>query len=201
MVYEIAEISTDKPTGRTYVLVHYWETEAARAKGDPPDLVNDHFMDLFATGERHILDAEGKFKTKDGQFLSKDELYLEVEANAYGRGPDGKLDKSAPIGTRMAKIRRAEIELEKETFDRDVMLDLIANVEAGMAEAVKGKWRGDHTSRPGTPPAIFDGRIEVQREITVELDDDYDPRGVLKSAAVAELKTVIKARKDRDRNK
>ena len=43
---KIIEVSTDKKTGHTYVLVHFWRTKAARGRSDPPYLIEDFLMDL-----------------------------------------------------------------------------------------------------------------------------------------------------------
>lgn len=55
MLYpKIVELSTDKATGETFVLVHFWKSEAARARRDKPFLINSHVMHLRPTGERPI---------------------------------------------------------------------------------------------------------------------------------------------------
>jgi hypothetical protein len=50
----IIEVSTDKATGETYVLVKFWKTKAARGRRDPPFLVNDFVMVLRPTGDRDL---------------------------------------------------------------------------------------------------------------------------------------------------
>ncbi len=50
MLYKVVEVSTDKASGHTYVLVHFWRRKAGR--GAPPDRINDFLMQLRATGEK-----------------------------------------------------------------------------------------------------------------------------------------------------
>lgn len=51
---KIIEITTDKATSHTYVLVRFWRTKAARTQGKPPYLVEDFLMHLRPTGMRLI---------------------------------------------------------------------------------------------------------------------------------------------------
>ncbi len=50
----IIEVTTDKRTGETYVLVRFWKTKAARARKDTPFLVEDFVMPLRPSGTRLI---------------------------------------------------------------------------------------------------------------------------------------------------
>ena len=53
MLYpKIIEVSTDKDTGHTYVLVHFWRGKAARTRGNAPYLIEDFLMQLRPTGTR-----------------------------------------------------------------------------------------------------------------------------------------------------
>ena len=47
---KIIEVSTGK--GHTYILVHFWQTEAARTGGGPPYLIEDFLMQLRPIGTR-----------------------------------------------------------------------------------------------------------------------------------------------------
>ncbi len=53
----IIEITTDKRTGETYVLVRFWKTKAARERNDRPFLVEDFVMPLRPIGTR-LIDPE-----------------------------------------------------------------------------------------------------------------------------------------------
>ncbi len=53
----IIEVTTDKRTGETYVLVRFWKTRAARARKDTPFLVEDFVMPLRPSGTR-LIDSE-----------------------------------------------------------------------------------------------------------------------------------------------
>lgn len=62
MLYpKILEVSTDKATGATYCLVRFWLTEAARAQGKTPFLVEDFVMQLRPTGTR-LIDPDDETK-------------------------------------------------------------------------------------------------------------------------------------------
>jgi hypothetical protein len=62
MLYpKIVEVSTDKATGATYVLVRFWQTKTARAEGRPPFLVEDFVMALRPTGTR-LIDPDDETK-------------------------------------------------------------------------------------------------------------------------------------------
>ena len=54
---KIVEVSTDKKTVETYVLVKFWKTKAARTRGDKPFLTNDLILDVRPTGTR-LIDPE-----------------------------------------------------------------------------------------------------------------------------------------------
>lgn len=68
MIYKIVEISTDKRTGLTYFLVHFWRTVV----GPRPDRVNDFFMQLRPT-RTVIVTKDGKWKRADGTFVDRPE--------------------------------------------------------------------------------------------------------------------------------
>ena len=51
---KIVEVSTDKKTRHTYVLVHFWRSKAARTLGGKPFLIEDFLMQLRPTGTRLI---------------------------------------------------------------------------------------------------------------------------------------------------
>lgn len=51
---KIIEVTTDEQTGEAYVLVYFYRTKAARARGDPPFLIEDFIMQLRLTGTRPI---------------------------------------------------------------------------------------------------------------------------------------------------
>ena len=51
---KISELRTDRATGHAYLLVRFWQTKAARTRGDPPFLIEDFLMQLRPTGTRLI---------------------------------------------------------------------------------------------------------------------------------------------------
>lgn len=69
MIYKIVEVSTDKASGHTYVLAHFWRVSADQIAGKPPDRINDFLMQLRPTGERVITNTDGWFKRTDGVFV------------------------------------------------------------------------------------------------------------------------------------
>lgn len=169
MVYEIEDISTDKASGHTYVLVHFWPDAIARARGDAPVLVNDFLMQLRPTGERVVTDSQGRWKRKDGSFIELS-------------GPD------AP-----EFVDRAELEIE--TFERSVTLEIAANIERFLQRAERDQYLGDHTHRDGSAPMVVKGQIIPQGKFDLDLDDAHDPYNVLKHPDVSALKEQIAARK------
>ncbi len=102
MFYKIIEVSTDKASGHTYVLVHFWRRKADQKAGKPPDRINDFLMQLRPTGERVVTNAQGWSKRKDGVFVDPATL-----------GPE-----------------KPEPEWEREPIDRDLPAEIKANIEA-----------------------------------------------------------------------
>ncbi len=102
MLYKIVEISTDKASGHTYALVHFWRRKADQKAGKPPARINDFLMQLRPTGERVVTNAQGWLKRKDGVFVDPDTL----------------------------NPGKPEPEWERETIDRDLPAEIKANIEA-----------------------------------------------------------------------
>ena len=50
MLYKIIEVSTEKGSAETYVLVHFWLDKKAYEDGKPPHLINDFIMQLRPKG-------------------------------------------------------------------------------------------------------------------------------------------------------
>lgn len=166
MVYEIQEISTDKASGATFVLVWFWPSEAARLAGpESPHLVNDFLMTLRPTETRVVRDGQGRMKRTDGTFIEPAEV-------------------------------KPEDELERETVERPLPLEITANIEAYMNRATAKRYSGDHTG-DASKPFFVDGVRQKQVEHRIERDNS-DPRDVLKHAGVAALKELAETRK-RDR--
>ena len=118
MVYKIVEVSTDKASGHTYVLVHFWRRRADYQTGKPPDRINDFLMQLRPTGERIVTNAQGWLKRKDGVFVDPATL-----------GPD-----------------KPEPEWERETFDRDLPAEIKTNIEAYWERAEAKGYPADHAN-------------------------------------------------------
>ncbi len=118
MLYRIEEVSTDKASGHTFVLISFWRRKAdARAK-KPPRRVNDFLMQLRPTGVRIVTDGNGWLKRKDGVFVDPDTLDPE---------------KPPP-------------EWERETYDRDLPAEMKANIEAYWERAEAKGYPADHSS-------------------------------------------------------
>jgi len=142
MFCKIIEVSTAKASGHTYVLVHFWRDKANFDAGKPPARVNDFLMQLRPTGQRVVTNAEGWLKRKsDGVFI--DPATLERE--------------------------KPEPEWEREIFDRDLPVEIRANIEAYWPRAEAKGYPSDHTSH------------RIQR-------DNSDPYGVLARPDVIALK-------------
>ncbi len=75
MFYKIAEVSTDKASGHTYVLVHFWRDKADRGK--PPDRINDFLMQLRPAGTRLVDPDEPEL----GRVVFDRDLPSEIKAN------------------------------------------------------------------------------------------------------------------------
>ena len=117
MLYKVIEISTDKVSKHTYVLVHFWRDKAAFDAGKPPDHINDFLMQLRPTGVRVVVDAEGRRKTKDGRFTDPETL---------------DPDKPQP-------------EWARETYDRDLPTQIENNIKAYWQRAESNNFPADHT--------------------------------------------------------
>ncbi len=117
MIYKIVEVSTDKASGHTYVLVHFWRRKADARANKPPRRVNDFLMQLRPTGVRVVTDANGWFKRKDGVFIDPETLDPEVP----------------------------EPEWERENYDRDVPAEIRANIEAYWERAEAKDFPAEHS--------------------------------------------------------
>ena len=116
MFAKIIGLGTDKATGHTYILVHFWQDKAAQSKA--PDRINDFLMQLRPTGERIATNAQGWFKRKsDGKFI--DPATLDPQ-------------KEPP-------------EWERETVDRDLPAEIWANIEAYWDRAQAKSYAADNT--------------------------------------------------------
>ena len=118
MLYRIDEISTDKASGHTFVLVRFWNRKGDARANKPPRRVNDFLMQLRPTGQRVVTDAQGWLKRKDGVFVDPATLDLE----------------------------KPEPEWERETFNRDLPAEIRANVEAYWERAEAKGYPADHSS-------------------------------------------------------
>jgi len=77
--YRIEEVSTDRASGHTYVLAHFWQRKAHCRSGKPPARINDFLMQLRPTGERIVTNAEGWLKRKDGVFVDPEAVQGDEE--------------------------------------------------------------------------------------------------------------------------
>ncbi len=118
MLYRIVEVSTDKASGHTYVLVHFWRRKADQKAGKPPARINDFLMQLRPTGVRIVTDANGWLKRKDGAFVDPETL-----------------DPEKP-----------EPEWEREAYDRDLPAEIKANIEAYRERAETKNYPADHSN-------------------------------------------------------
>ena len=118
MFYKIVEVSTDKASGHTYVLVHFWQKREDFTARKPPYRKNDFLMQLRPTGERVVTNPQGWPKRKDGVFIDPQTLQLD-----------------AP-----------EPEWEREILDRDLPSEIRANIEAYWERALILPLPFDHTS-------------------------------------------------------
>lgn len=168
MLYRIVEISTEKSTGLTYLLVHFWLDEASHDKGDEPVLVNDFLMALADEAERIVEDANG-WRAVNGVF----ELpYEEID------------------GEWVEKRK----EWDRETVKVDVPAIIKANIERYWTTAETKQWRGDHTADMTKP--FYEGEKRIQqRAVAVFERDASDPTGVIARADVAAIKDqpIVKA--------
>ncbi len=122
MFYKIAEVSTDKASGHTYVLVHFWRDKADQGK--PPDRINDFLMQLRPAGAKLIdPDDPGKgAETYDRDLPAEIRTNIEAywaRAETKGYPADhsnsrSQRDNSDPYGVLarpdVAALRGAELE-------------------------------------------------------------------------------------------
>lgn len=148
MYVELAEINRLKGQRAIYLLVKFWRSEAWANAGNEPDLVNDFIMQLRRTETQIVTDANGWLKTVGGEFI--DPATLE---------PGGK-----------------EYEWERETITKtraDLLGEVRENIRRYAREAVKNKWRGDHTG-DATRPFFVDNQRITQRVAQVFEREDVD---------------------------
>lgn len=69
-VYQIQEVKTEKKTGETYVLVHFWPTRMAFARHEEPAIEEDFIMQLRPTGRRAVTDKDGRVLRQSGVWAS-----------------------------------------------------------------------------------------------------------------------------------
>ncbi len=185
MVYEIQEISTDKASGMTYVLVHYWADDASRLRGDEPLLVNDHLMPLTRFGTRAVTNAQGQYRLTSGAFVDADRVMIPVEVDRFDKVTRQK------IGTKT--VLRTRPDLARETFERPLALEIAANLEGYMRGAEQLQYSGDQTG-DGSKPFYVAGRL-VPKTTRPIARDSSDPHGVHAHPAVAALRAQVETRK------
>ncbi|KKN54906.1 hypothetical protein LCGC14_0587990 [marine sediment metagenome] len=98
-IYRITEIKTEPKTGGGYVKVHLWRTSAAAASGDPPDIVNEHIMNLKPVRQRAVTDERGHTLRQSGKWAAP-------EARADPDDPPVKENANVDVGAQI----RANIE-------------------------------------------------------------------------------------------
>ena len=124
MIYKIVEVSTDKASGHTYVLTHFWARKADARANKPPRRINDFLMQLRPTGTR-LIDPD---KPELGSETFDRDLPAEIKANIeayWGRAETkgypadhsnsrSQRDNSDPYGVLarpdVAALRGAELE-------------------------------------------------------------------------------------------
>ena len=77
MIYKIVEVSTDKASGHTYVLTHFWARKADARANKPPRRINDFLMQLRPTGARLVDPDEPEL----GRVVFDRDLPSEIKAN------------------------------------------------------------------------------------------------------------------------
>src|SRR3989304_465192 len=100
MVFSIQEISTDKGSGHTYVLVHFWSSDEAKTRGDAPSLVNEFLMRLRPTGERKVRDESGRFQLTTGEFVDPSEILVEKSVDVLDQVTREKIGERNVFRTR-----------------------------------------------------------------------------------------------------
>jgi hypothetical protein len=154
MYFEIAEVSTEKQSGHTYVVVNFWASQVEADAGEPPLLTNDFLMQLRKDVERVVTDPAGRLKRTDGSFVA----------------PEDATDKD-------------EFEREAfEKADEDVQDEIVRNVLAYWERAQAAGYAGDHTG-DASKPLFVRGREVRQRASQTFERDESDVRGVLAKTA------------------
>ena len=118
MFYKIVEVSTDKASGHTYVLVHFWLTRGDFSRNKPPFRKNDFLMQLRPTEERAVTNIDGWPNAQNGTFIDPSTLGL---------------DQPQP-------------EWELETVNRDLPAEIKANIEAYWQRTLIKPLPLDHTN-------------------------------------------------------
>jgi len=154
MYVELAEVNRLKGQRAIYLLVKFWRSEAWATAGNEPDLVNDFIMQLRRTETRIVTDANGWLKRADGGFV----------------GP-APLDPEKPEpGWERETITKTRAQLLGEGRE---------NIRRYAREAVKNKWRGDHTGDATKPFFVDNQRIQQRVSQIFEREDVDEGDGVL----------------------
>lgn len=144
MLYKIVELSTVEGSDLTYALVHFWRTKADHDAGKPWARRESFGMQLTPIGVSIVINAKGWPKRKsDGVFINP----MTIEP---GKEP----------------------EWEREPYNRDLLTEIKANIEAYWLRAEVKDYPADHA----------DPRIQR---------DDSDPHGVLARTDVRALRGVV----------
>lgn len=67
-VYRITDVKTIG--AGTYVKVNIWRTKAAAARGDPPNIINEHIMNLKSVRQRNVTNKDGYTLRESGVYAS-----------------------------------------------------------------------------------------------------------------------------------
>lgn len=106
MFYKIVEVSTDKASGHTYVLVHFWRKKENHQAGKPPVRINDFLMQLRPMATR-LIDPD---KPELGRETFDRDLPTQIKANieAYWDRAETaeKTDTPYPADHRNQRIER-----------------------------------------------------------------------------------------------
>lgn len=98
----------------TYVLVHIWRSKGAEARGDSPNIINEHLMNLKSIRQRNITRLDGYTLRQSGVWASP-------------RAPPNPLDP--PVKENVNINIRAEIEENIKLFIDSAIHTNLPNID------------------------------------------------------------------------
>ena len=157
---QFAEVSTHRPTGELYCLVHFWPTKASFDAREPHVLTNDFIMQIRPTTQQVVTNDDGWMKRfGDGRFIDPATLRVNVPLPVW----------------------------VMEDVAVDVRAEVLKSVENYWRIAQARKWTGDHTN-DNSKPFLVDGVLRRQHKAEPLKRDTSDPHSLLTRSDLVDVK-------------